>query len=68
MFWLDYAIHQVGTSWRPQGDAPPYGSITEPMEKGLYNVGDIFMVDKDGWLVKIDDLSALVEMYERKSR
>lgn len=63
MLWIDYVIEQSGTSWRPVGD---YDNKTEPMDKGLYNPGDIFMVNENGWLVKIDKLSTLVTMYERK--
>ena len=61
MFWLDYTIEESYFGWRVKGDTD-----TEVMDKGLYKPGDVFIVDKNGWLVKIDDLSAMVEMYERK--
>ena len=59
MFWLDYAIQQVGSNFRVQGDTD-----TEVMDKGLYKPGDVFIVDKDGWLVKTDELSVLMTKYE----
>lgn len=64
MLWIDYAIESAPNgSWRPIGD---YDNKTEPMDRGLYNAGDIFMVDSNGWLVKVDDLSVLIELYERR--
>ena len=48
MFWLDYSIEQAGPHFRVTGDTP-----TEVMDQGLYKVGDVFVVNENGWLEKM---------------
>jgi hypothetical protein len=37
----------------------------EAVDKGLYKEGDVFIV-KNGWLIKQEDLTAMVMKYEVK--
>lgn len=56
MYWLDYTIERLSNgNWRVEKEA---------FEKGLYKEGDVFIVDKNGWLVKQEDLTALILKYE----
>jgi hypothetical protein len=48
MLWVDYFIEQTGSDFKVKGDTD-----TEVMDKGLYQEGDIFVVDKNGWLRKV---------------
>ena len=57
MLWVDYTIESLGSNWRPIGDE---GWKNELIDKGLYRPGDVFIVDKDGWLVKVDKLTEMV--------
>ena len=59
--WVDYTVEQGVNKFRVRGDTP-----TEVMDKGLYSPEDIFVVNAEGWLVKVDELSALTELYDRK--
>ena len=63
MIWMDYTIDQVGSNFTVKGDTP-----TEVMDKGLYKPGDVFVVNSNGWLIKTDDLSLLMQKYEMKKR
>ena len=63
MIWMDYNIEQAGPHFRVKGDWD-----TEVMDKGLYKPGDVFIVNKDGWLYKTDELTALVLKYESTSK
>ena len=57
MIWMDYNIESIGNgTWRVEREA---------FEKGLYKEGDVFIV-RDGWLVKVDDLTKLIYQYENK--
>ena len=53
MKWIDYSIDQMPDgSFRVEGDTP-----TEVMEKknySLYRPGDIFVVNENGWLIKVE--------------
>jgi len=49
MLWMDYTIEQAGSNFRVKGDWD-----SELMEKGLYKPGDVFVVDKNGWLRKVE--------------
>jgi hypothetical protein len=64
MMWVDYTINSVpgGKGFKVEGDTP-----TEVMDKGLYKPGDVFIVNQNGWLMKSDQLSAMVMTYEKKS-
>ena len=59
MMWMDYTINQAGPNFKVEGDTP-----TEVMDKGLYKPGDVFIVNKNGWLVKTDEVNALLLKYE----
>ena len=62
--WVDYTINQApGKGFKVEGDTP-----TEVMDKGLYKPGDVFIVNESGWLVKTDELSAMVLKYESTSK
>ena len=60
MLWLDYNIEKLpdGT-WRVEQEA---------VDKGLYKTGDVFIVDKNGWLRKVDDLTRLIYHYENRNK
>ena len=68
MMWTDYNIDQVGSNFKVVGDWPGevMGKNKDGSDKGyaLYRPGDVFIVDKEGWLVKTDQLSTLVLKYE----
>jgi hypothetical protein len=56
MLWIDYTIDQYPDgSFTVKGDTP-----TELIDKGLYKPGDIFLVDEEGVLRKIDKLSEMI--------
>tara|TARA_B100000085_G_scaffold234978_1_gene223031 strand:- start:1934 stop:2146 length:213 start_codon:yes stop_codon:yes gene_type:complete len=55
MFWLDYSIEQAGPHFRVTGDTP-----TEVMDQGLYKVGDVFVVNENGWLEKMGKFEELL--------
>ena len=53
--WIDYTIHQ-----HPNGDltvVPDSNWPTELLDKKLFEVGDIFVVNENGKLVKMDKLT-----------
>ena len=61
MFWLDYTVHSGLDKFRVEGDWP--GEVMGLDRDGnpgfkeppLYQVGDIYRVNEDGWLVKIGE-------------
>lgn len=58
MLWVDYHIEKLPNgTWRVEKEA---------FEKGLYKEGDVFIVDKNGWLVKQEPLTHMVITYEAK--
>lgn len=58
MIWADYNIESLSDgTWRVEKEA---------FDKGLYKANDIFIVDEKGWLVKIDDLTVLMKVYEKR--
>ena len=63
MMWMDYNIMQAGSNFKIEGDWP-----TEVMDKGLYKPGDVFVVDANGWLRKIDEVHALLLKHESNVR
>ena len=63
MFWLDYTIEQAGLNFRVKGDTD-----MEVVNKGLYKPGDVFIVNERGWLVKTDEVNALLLKYESKQK
>jgi len=67
MIWSGYGITQAGGNFRVEGDW--LGEVWQdekgnPKNHALYRPGDVFIVDEEGWLVKTDQLSALVLKYE----
>ena len=60
MMWLDYTIDQVGEDFKIVGDTP-----TEVMDQGLYKEGDVFVVNKDGWLQKVGKFEELLLQHGR---
>ena len=71
MMWVDYNIDQVGEHFTVKGDYP--GEVMgvardgSPRDHWLYKPGDVFIVNEKGWLMKSDQLSAMVMNYENKS-
>ena len=63
MFWLDYAIEESYFGWRVKGDTD-----TEVMDKGLYKPGDVYIVNQDGWLIKTDEVNALLLKHESNKK
>lgn len=59
MFWLDYTIESGMNKFRVKGEWD-----MELVEKGLYKPGDVFIVDENGWLVKTDEVNALLIKHE----
>jgi len=59
--WVDYTINSIpgGRGFKVEGDTP-----TEVMDKGLYKPGDVFIVNESGWLVKTDEVNALLLKHE----
>jgi len=68
MIWMDYSIESAGKNWTVKGDWPGevMGKNQDGSEKGyaLYRPGDVFVVDENGWLRKIDEVNALLLKYE----
>ena len=71
MFWLDYTVESFGLhgqGFRVQGEWP--GEVMgkhkdgSPKEHWLYKPGDVFIVDENGWLVKSDEVNALLLKHE----
>jgi len=71
MMWVDYTIDQAGDNFRVVGEWP--GEVMginkdgTPKENWLYKPGDVFIVNENGWLVKSDQLSAMITKYESKN-
>lgn len=63
MLWIDYTIDQMGDSFKVCGDTD-----TEVMDKGLYKPGDVFIVNKSGWLVKQDKFKEFMSHGSGSSR
>ena len=68
MMWTDYNIDQAGDHFRVVGDWPGevMGKKQDGSDKGyaLYRPGDVFIVNEDGWLCKVEDVTALMIKYE----
>jgi hypothetical protein len=68
MLWIDYNISQVGENFRVEGEWP--GEVTgvsrdgTPKSSYLYKPGDMFIVNENGWLCKVEDVTALITKYE----
>jgi len=67
MIWAGYNISQAGEHFRVEGDWP--GEVWQdkegnPKNHALYRPGDVFIVNEDGWLCKVEDVTALMTKYE----
>ena len=68
MRWMDYLIEQAGQNFRVKGEWP--GEVMglkkdgTPKDHYLYKPGDVFIVNEAGWLVKTDEVNALLLKYE----
>ena len=68
MMWVDYNIDQVGENFKVKGDYE--GEVMGLARDGtsrdhwLYKPGDVFVVNEHGWLVKTDEVSALMLKHE----
>jgi hypothetical protein len=71
MIWMDYVIEQVGDNFRIRGDWPEEvmgkGEDGSPKESMLYKPGDVFVVNKDGWLVKSSELELFLNSKKTSS-
>lgn len=71
-FWLDYGIEQGLNKFRVTGDwdreVMGYDRDgNKTTTKGtLYQEGEVYIVGADGWLRKVDDLTALLYKHENK--
>ena len=72
MMWMDYLIEQAGQNFRVKGDWP--GEVMGVQKDGslkdhyLYKPGDVFIVNEAGWLMKTDEVNALLLKYERTKK
>ena len=68
MMWVDYNIDQIGENFKVKGDYE--GEVMgvardgSPRDHWLYKPGDVFVVNEHGWLVKTDEVSALMLKHE----
>lgn len=69
MIWMDYNIEQAGDSFRVKGDwdGEVMGKQKDgsPKDHWLYKPGDVFIVNEAGWLVKSDEVNALLLKHEK---
>ena len=71
MMWLDYTVESAGENFTIKGDWP--GEVMgvqqdgTPKDHWLYKPGDVFIVNENGWLMKSDELSAMILKYENKN-
>ena len=65
---MDYNINQAGENFKVEGDWP--GEVMGVQKDGtkkdhyLYKPGDVFIVNEHGWLIKTDEVNALLLKYE----
>lgn len=68
MMWVDYNIDQIGENFKVKGDyeGEVMGLARDgtPRDHWLYKPGDVFVVNEHGWLVKTDEVSALMLKHE----
>ena len=70
MIWMDYVVESAGNrhAFRVKGDWP--GEVMgvqkdgTPKDHWLYKPGDVFIVNEAGWLVKTDEVNALLLKHE----
>ena len=70
MMWVDYSINQAGPNFKVMGDweGEVMGVAQDGTQKDhyLYKPGDVFIVDEKGWLIKSDEVNALLLKHESK--
>jgi hypothetical protein len=70
MLWVDYNIHQVGDNFKVegewQGEVMGVNRDGTPKQNYLYKPGDVFIVNENGWLCKVDKLSQMIMTREAK--
>lgn len=68
---MDYIVEQAGDNFRVKGDWPGevMGKQKDGTDKGyaLYKPGDVFIVNEAGWLMKSDEVNALLLKHESKA-
>jgi hypothetical protein len=68
MLWVDYNINQVGGNFKVegewQGEVMGVNRDGTPKNSYLYKPGDVFIVNDNGWLCKVEDVTAMVMKYE----
>ena len=70
MIWMDYTVESAGNghAFRVKGDWP--GEVMgvaqdgSPKDHWLYKPGDVFIVNEHGWLIKSDEVNALLLKHE----
>ena len=70
--WVDYNIDSIpgGKGFKVSGDWP--GEVMgvqkdgSPKDNWLYKPGDVFVVNENGWLIKTDEVNALLMKHESK--
>lgn len=71
MIWMDYIVEQAGDNFRVKGDwsGEVMGKQKDGTDKGyaLYKPGDVFIVNEAGWLMKSDEVNALLLKHESKA-
>lgn len=72
MIWMDYTITQAGPNWKVEGDwhGEVMGIARDGTQKEnyLYKPGDVFIVNEAGWLVKTDEVNALLLKHENSKK
>jgi hypothetical protein len=67
---MDYTINQAGPHFKVMGDweGEVMGVAQDGTQKDhyLYKPGDVFIVDEKGWLIKSDEVNALLLKHESK--
>ena len=71
MIWMDYIVESAGgngQAFRVKGDwdGEVMGKQRDgsPKDHWLYKPGDVFIVNEAGWLVKTDEVNALLLKHE----
>lgn len=72
MFWIDYTVEQGIDKFRVKGDwdkeVMGYNADGNPgcKQRPLYSPGEVYIVGEDGWLRKVDDVTAMIYKHENK--
>ncbi len=70
MMWVDYNIDSIpgGKAFKVKGDwegeVMGVGPDGTKKDNWLYKPGDVFIVNESGWLVKTDEVNALLLKHE----